>query len=212
MSYFKECYSKNRFCFFIVSGVIIVLLLYLPILFLGDDAVFTVLDTLDQKPPASMLNAKYFFENYVPEYMGGALKTQLYVCSPGEVFLYYFLSPRQVCTITFILTGILSFIGMFLFVNALLDNMYIALAVAITYSLIPFFPAHGLTIMGQPLVFYALILLYKNETRFLAFVLIVLFSLFSSFFFVGYVDLGILIVAIIVSAFKKRYIAFWNIR
>ena len=76
---------------------------------------------------------------------------------------------------------------MYLLVNQRFDEPVIAAVTGTLFTLLPFYPVYGLSVMGQPLLFYAFGRLRNGKKRvgLLGILLIVFFSLSSSLVLVG---------------------------
>lgn len=86
----KTCMRENKRNFFwFVVGFVAVLAMVVPYLILGTDAIFTYHDQLDGELIAYLLQAKRLFQgDILPEFMGGASKTELIPPAPLCVLLF----------------------------------------------------------------------------------------------------------------------------
>lgn len=87
----KEDEVKNMMytwkkCF--ISGLMIVIILYLPLTLLGKDTLIYIHDQLDGEVLSYILQAKHFGEKEIPEFFGGATKASIVIPVPGMLILY----------------------------------------------------------------------------------------------------------------------------
>lgn len=192
--------------YFFIAGILIILICYLPIAVLRDSALLVTHDQLDGEVLSYILSAKHLFDHDIPELFDGALKTAVTPPAPLMVLSYLILPYYTAFLFNYILIAIIAFIGMYLFLKEILNIRWIAFCVAVIYTMLPFYSVYGLSIMGQPLLLYAGLLLWKGKKIKKAFALIALFGVCSSLVLVGYADLLIFLSAILVCMVKDRKI------
>ena len=124
---------------------------------------------------------------------------------------YYIFSPINAYCILKILIHLIAFIGMYLLVGYLLkandNNRLISAAVALAFSLIPFWPSGGLTVAGQPLLLFSFLNLINKRNLILSWIIIFFFPFFSSLFLgnVFFMSIGFLVFIILTIKTKKLY-------
>lgn len=171
-----------------ILGFIIVTLSLIPAIVLGDKGQVTLHDQLDGEVLGYILNARNFMEPVFLEFMNGMSSTSLTPPSWGTVLLYIIFSPFNAFLANYILVSIFAFLGMYLLVNEITQERWTSAIVAVLFSQIPFYSVYGLSVMGQPLVFYACLRLVKGKSPWISFVTTTVFALFSSLVLVGYAD------------------------
>ena len=145
-------------------------------------------DQFDGEVLAYILNAKYFMQGHIPEFLSGTDKISLLPPSFGTTFFYCFLEPDNAFFVNYIFVVFVAYTGMYLLIEKLLSIKWIAAVVGCLFAMLPFYSVYGLSVMGQPLFFYAVFLLWNNENLTRAYILVLTFTLFSSLVLVGYVN------------------------
>lgn len=173
-------------CF--ISGLIIVIILYLPLILLGKDTLIYIHDQLDGEVLSYILQAKHFGEKEIPEFFGGATKASIVIPVPGMLILYGLLGGGTAFLLNYFIVAVAAYLGMFLCLKELLNKPWISLCTAIIFSVLPFYSVYGLSVMGQPLLLYASILLWKNKKEKISYIIIFLFPFCSSLVLAGYAD------------------------
>ena len=177
----------------LIVGLICVILLYLPIIILNKDALYIVHDQLDGEVLTYILGAQNLNQNIFPNLFDGALKTALTPASPASLIFYRLFSPVVAFITNYVFVALVSYLGMFMCLNRCGLKGYWGIILAVMYSILPFYSVYGLSVMGQPLLLYAFLLLYEKRKIVAAYCFIVLFGVFSSLVLVGYADILILI-------------------
>ena len=180
---------KNKL-FYLVSGVILITLYYIPILILGQDGYIQIHDNLDgelmYRVFLSKLNA-----DYVPQVMNGLPKDTLFSPYNGVVLLFKWFKPFKAYLINDMIVHYVAFIGMFLLSSSHLIikhkyNYLISTSLALTFAIVPFYSIYsGLTVGGQPLLLWAFLNIRKKRLKSLSFLIIVIFPFYSSFVLSG---------------------------
>lgn len=173
------------------SGVIIVILLYIPTLILGGNSHLIIHDQLDSEVTNYMLVAKHLFEATVPEMFDGSMKPVL--PAPGMVIFYMVFSPLHAFLISKLLIAVFAFIGMYLLIRLLTQSNLLALLISFIFSILPFYPVYGLSVMGQPFLAYGILAYLKDRIQLkISMYIAALFAAFSSPVLVGYADCAFL--------------------
>ncbi len=196
--------KRTSTCFPLLLGLLGVMLSLLPAVILGSDGYVMIPDQLDGEVPGYILHAKNFLASNFSEFMNGMSSTALTPPSIGSVLFYMVMPPFEAYLGNYIFVTLLAFVGMYLLLNELLDNMRLSAFAALMFSQLPFYSVYGLSIMGQPLLFFACIRLWKGKTPLVSFALTILFALFSSFALVGFADVILLLGLSIVMQIRKH--------
>ncbi|MBQ4036761.1 MAG: hypothetical protein IJC84_01390 [Clostridia bacterium] len=185
-------------------GIVAVLLSFLPILILGEDSAIPWHDQLDGEVLVYVINAKNLFQSSFDEFMGGMASTSLTPASYGTVLFYWLFEPFTAFVVNYVFVGLVAFLGMYLLMDRLVNNKWIACVIGLLFFYLPFYSVYGLSVMGQPLLFYACLSLWNNERPYKAFCLTALFAAFSSLVLVGYADVLLLSCFALVMQICKR--------
>jgi hypothetical protein len=182
---------KRKYNKFIIPFLILLLYL-LPLLILQENSHIRIQDNLD----SSIVWLKIISESgkifspplsTIPNIMNGiprsSLPSGLYI----PVWLFSMFSPMTAYIINLIIIRIVAFVGLYLLLkkHVLKDSTYsetISIGVALCFSLLPFWSPTGISIAGQPLLFYAF--LNVRQARKIAikdWLVILFFPLYSTF-------------------------------
>lgn len=186
-----------------------VFLLYLPEILLGGNSVVPVHDQLDGELLVYLLRAKHFGESFLPEFMSGMEATALTPASPGSLLFYLALPPYAAFIVNKLFVALAAFCGMYLCLQFWFKRSWLSLAVGVLFAMLPFYSVYGLSVMGQPLVLYAVLRLFREEKPAWSLLPIVLFGAFSSPVLVGYADCLFLLAAAVVLSVLRRREAKW---
>ena len=185
-------------------GFFAVLLSLLPAILLGEDGYVGIHDQMDGEVLVYIMNARHFLENAFPEFMNGMEATSLTPPAYGSLLFYLMLPPFAAFLCNYIFVTLLAFVGMYLLLDVITDNRWLSAFVALLFAQLPFYSVYGLSVMGQPLLFYASLRLWKNEKPWTSFALTALFGAFSSLVLVGYADILLLLCFSVVMLLCKR--------
>lgn len=191
MSIFNFFRGKQYF----LLGIIFLIFIYLPIIVMNTDMLNIIHDEYDGELLNYIYNAKYLDDYRIPEFLDGADKVSMIPVAPLLVYLFKFLDVPSVYFINYIFIICISYVGMYLLINKLLQDELIATVSAICFSLLPFYPMFCLSVMGQPLLFYCLLKLYYQEDIFSSYLFIFIFAGLSSMVLAG-VNIVILLILI----------------
>lgn len=192
--------------FFFLTGLIIVLIIYIPLIILGGNVLLTIHDQLDGEVLSYVLTARHFFDNSIPELFDGVLKTAVTPPAPLMVLPYLFFPARVAFQVNYLLVALIAYAGMFFCIKEILNTRWIALCISVIFSILPFYSVYGLSVMGQPMLLYSFILLWKGNKYRKSFGIIALFGFCSSLVLVGYADLLIILVCILSLSIRNRKI------
>lgn len=203
MKIFKSCQAKSLF---LLCGILIVTLGYIPYMVLGKGSVFVTTDQLDDEILTYVLTAKHLFngQTVYPEIMCGLSHKSMMPPAILFTLAYTVFSPFIAFLINQYFISLAAFIGMYLLCRHLLQNMFISFCTAVIFSYLPFFPVYGLSIMGVPLLLYALLRLYEGENRLFYYGIVILYCFCSAFHLTGYIIVGIVILISFIDFMKKN--------
>lgn len=209
---------------FILASLLFILY-FAPYVILGEQSYITIHDNLDSLVTyykvltdsgcltGSMNSIIFQFANGLPRN-----------CLPSEFdiisLLYYFLPPYSAYLINWIIISIAGFVGMYLFLkNHILtkynlsnpiNNEFICVGVSLCFALLPYYPLFGLSIAGQPLLFYSFLNIRENKFTILGFLIILLFPFYSHLaiggIFILIVLAGIFLFDTLNRRFNKSYL------
>lgn len=101
-----------------------------------------------------------------------------------QLFFYYFFEPYNAYVTNQIIIRIIAFFGMYLLTyNYIFKKEYqqYSILMALTYSLLPFWPSGGLSVAGLPLITYVFLNLYNHNSTPKEWLTIIIFPFYSSF-------------------------------
>lgn len=201
----KASKSRRTEYLFLLGGILIVTLGYIPYIVLGKGSVFDITDQLDDEILTYVLTAKHLFDGQTiyPEIMCGLSYKSMLPPAMLSTLLYVIFSPFYAFLINQYFISVVAFIGMYLLCSHLLRNIFVSFCAAVIFSYLPFFSVYGLSIMGVPLLLYALLKLYKNENRLLYYGIVIFHCFCSAFHLTGYIIIGCTILISLISFLKK---------
>ncbi|MDR0733962.1 MAG: DUF6044 family protein [Dysgonamonadaceae bacterium] len=196
--------TLNKF-WIVLTGVVCLLIYFIPYFVLGEGASIRVFDNLDGEILYKIFaSKKSYWLNYqtiIPEIMNGLPRFCMTSGLNYTTLLFALFPPFIAYLVNDFTVRLIGFVGMYALLSKHIIQIMrqkiniIALLISCTYVFIPFFTIYGLTELGQPLVLFAFFNLLKGEKSILNYVWIFLFPFFSSFvlsgFFVG-VALGVI--------------------
>ncbi len=157
-----DTYQVNKKYILIALGII---LLYLsPYYILGQDAHVLILDNVDGAIPTLKVLAESgqifgSMDSTIPQVMNGLPRNTMGTEFNLQVWLYWALPAFAAYVANLTLIHLLAFAGMLLLLRRYVlpenKNSILAVGVALTFALLPFWPYGGLSVAGQPLVLYA---------------------------------------------------------
>ena len=161
----KEFFCRVTKKHFLFLGLGIILLAQFPMFILGTDSIVAYHDQLDGEIISYIYQAKNLFSGsqIIPEFLNGASKTALTPPAPLAVLLFRFLPPFAAYMVMYILGQIVAFSGMFLLVDLLTGQKYIALIAGGIYAFLPFLPLYGLSQYGVPMLLFSFICLWQKR-------------------------------------------------
>ncbi len=189
-------FSDKHYLFYLLF-----LIYLLPMLFLREDAYVTIHDNLDSEISWYTVLARsgvLFDPNaQVEQIMNGIPR----VCLPSTwnvvTWLFVIFEPFTAYLVNYIFVHFIAFIGMYLLLfrhmGAIGISRSLAMAVSLCFAILPFYSIYGLSIAGQPLLLFVFLNLFKKHGRVFDYLVILLFSIYSSLFFFGVFAIVLLI-------------------
>lgn len=153
--------------YWLFSGIICVMLFYLPYFILGEQAFYRTHDFLEQDFVHTALAAKYLelpFQTTAEEILGGVPIASIQPHSFLQVLLYKLFPGITFLLINQVLLSVLGFLGFFLLADYLLPakQFFLKYGLSVLYGLIPCL-MHGATVLGAPLFLYVLLRVKAGE-------------------------------------------------
>jgi len=176
-------------------GIIYLLLYYLPFFILGENSYLFLDDNMDSEVIFNILSARFFWDmsGTIPELMN--VDVRVVNCfSLFQLLFYAIFPPFWAFMVNDIMTRALAYLGMYLVMNLIFKNkhQFISITTAIIFSAIPFFSVYGLTIMGIPLLAWAMWKIFHHEKLVRAYLTVFVFGISSALFLSGYFIIAIL--------------------
>lgn len=180
----------KKFCF----ASIIILVNFLPYLILGENSSILIHDNLDCTISwvKVMHDNSIFFsglDTEIPQIFNGLKRSSLYGTYDISLLVFYFFGPFYGYVINKLLMSLIAFFGMYFFTRAISPNesewlKHIAFAVALLFSLLPFY-GYSASISGLPFVFFAFYNILKHKIDYYNFLIIIIFAFYSSLVLTG---------------------------
>ena len=193
---------KGTGWFFI--GLILCFAAYFPLFVFNTDFRMLIHDQLDGEVLTYVLNAKHFMDPNLPELFNGADKSSMTPPAPGFVLMFLIFPTKAAYFIMYVIVLISAYTGMYLCLNEMIGKSWIAAISSMIFTLLPFFPVYGLSVMGQPLLVYAFIRLWKGYGYKLSYFLIAFFAVTTSLILSGYIFVTLGAVLSVLAVFINR--------
>jgi hypothetical protein len=168
-------------------AAILLLVYFFPIVFMSNQALYLIHDNLDSNVVwyKNLAESGLMFKKGTLDFTMGEIPRD---CFPSEWsvdrLLYLFLDAQTAYSVNYILIHLLGFIGMrFLIKHYIALNSQIYNLVALAFGMLPFWVSGGITVAGLPLLVYALLNVFKNNSTKWDWLIIILFPLYSSLVF-----------------------------
>lgn len=182
-------------------GLFLIFLIFLPNIILEQQAFVRVHDQLDGEVINYIFHAQNFSAPYFPAFMSGQA---LYLPSPALVIFYILFPPFTAFIASYLFVLVIAYIGMFLLLKEFTNSNWISSGVAVSFCLLPFFPLHGLSVMGAPILSYAIICLIKNKNIFTSYIIIAVYAAFSSLVLIGWFYVLLLLLLLMITLIRKH--------
>lgn len=187
-------------------GIPFLILLFVPILVLGEGSVFSIHDQLDETLFTYVITAGHLFsgESFFPEMLGGIPAGGVQPAAVLFVPLYRFLPVFTAFILQYGFVCVSAFYGMYLLVRRVTGSSGLSFVAGALFAMLPYQPVYGLSIVGVPLLLYCFINLYNRKHIGLSLAGIIYFGLTTHLVLIGYVALTYLAVGGIVLLIKHR--------
>ncbi|MGN1144811.1 MAG: DUF6044 family protein [Acetatifactor sp.] len=181
----------SKVCFF--AGAAAVLVMLVPYLILGEDAIVTYHDQLDGEMIAYILQAKHLFQGTtLPEFLGGASKTALTMPAPACVLLFLTGNYFAALVSMQVLGSLCGYVGMYSLAKECTGCKWTAVVAGVLYAYLPFLPVYGLSQYGLPLLVFCLLQIKKGRYVKSSLCYVICYALTSSLVLIGFGVLGML--------------------
>ncbi len=187
-------------------GVLLMAVTFAPFIILKEGSVFPIHDQLDETILSYVLNARYLGSSaeIFPELLGGVNVSGMQPSAILFIPLYRIFPPFPAFLIQYGIVFASGFLGMYFCVKEITGSSILACVTAACFSMLPFQPVYGLSVMGVPLLLYSFLCLYRKKHIAFSFLLVLLFGLTTHLVLIGYVALGFWALAILLMAVKHR--------
>ncbi|MHB0976051.1 MAG: DUF6044 family protein [Candidatus Aquicultorales bacterium] len=168
-------------------------LYWLPKIVLGVDSHAVIFDNLDSSVPHFKILAEsgkaLSFGGTIPNVMNGLPRASFPSGLNVTVWLYMLLSPFRSYLVNELIIHLLAFLGMYALLKKHVvheeNANWIAAGVSLAFAMLPFYPAYGLSVAGQPLLLWAFLNIRKTGGKPVDFIVFLLFPLYSSLVLAG---------------------------
>jgi len=177
---------------YILVAVGIILLYLSPLYILGQNAHVLILDNVDGAVASLKVLAhsgQIFgsMDSTIPQVMNGLSRNTFGTEFNLQVLLYWALPTFVAYVTNLTLMHFIAFLGMLLLLKryVLTEKKYapLAVGVALTFALLPFWPYGGLSVAGQPLVLYTFLNIHAHTDNKWDWLILALVPLYSSLVF-----------------------------
>ena len=202
-------YAKQIFV--IILSKLILFIYILPYIYFGEDSFVLIHDNLDGKFVLKKILAesdKLFSSNtiIIDQFMS-VPRVSLGRELDFTLLLFYFFEPFNAFVIDQILIRLIGFYGMYLLLDRYVfysKSKHFSSAVALMYSLLPFYPLVGLSVAGLPLISYVFLNIRGQKNNKLDWLILTLFPFYSSFVFSIFFLILIIFFIWLFDVFKKK--------
>ncbi len=205
----KDYINKYWFQF----GILLLIIYFLPYIFLGDNSFILIWDYLDSGVSSMKIAVETGWDldrNITVNNVMNGLSIGLFPSKINFIFLLFYLFPPFIaCIVNDFIIRVIAFIGIFLLLNKYIlskNNIVLTFTISLMFAVIPFSANYGLSVPGQPLLFYALLNLLNNENNWKYFAFIILFGLYSSFIIAGlFIIIFACLILLIHTIYTKKF-------
>ena len=161
----NECIRKIDNAPLWIIGLMVVMVSFLPYILMGEGSVFSIHDQLDETICSYVLNARHLFEgtDVLPEMMGGIPASGLQPSAVLFVPLYRMFPLFTAFLLQYFVVSVSAFGGMYELLKKITGSSGIAMTVGVLFSLLPFKPVYGLSVVGVPLLCLCFVCLYEQR-------------------------------------------------
>ncbi len=195
-----------------ILGLFFVLINFAFYIFQGEKSVFPIHDQLDETLLSYVLSARHLFDGgtVFPELLGGLNKDGLQPSAPLFVLLYRVLPLYWAFVVQYLIVFLTAFYGMYFCVRSFTHSNIISLCIAMCFSMLPYQPIYGNSLVGIPLVICAIINLTAGRKKLAAVICLAYYALTAHLVLSGFVVLGFWMLYIIYLMVTKRAVK-WNL-
>jgi len=200
-----------------ILGIIIVLLFWSPYLFQGENYHVKIFDNLDCHIPqtkvlaesgkAFSLNPDTRLDNFINGLPLSGVDSGYNVMT----WLFMIFPPFMAYALNDLLVRLVAFVGMLLLLQRYIvkpekaEHRWINIGAAVCFSLLPFYPAGGISIAGIPLLLYSFLNIKNQKGKLGDFLIIFIFPFYSKLALAGiFIGIALFIVFIVDLIRKKR--------
>ena len=197
----------------LLIGILIVFFIYLiPRIILGEDSFVTIHDNLDSEITwrTVLIDSDQVFKTgtFIEQIMNGIPRDFMVSGYNFVLWLYILFNPFVAYVINEILIHIIAFIGMYflLRIHIFRNKKYniIIFGISLCFSLLPFYSIYGLSIAGQPLLFYAFCNILRYKNKIVSYLIIIIFPFYSYLVLVGVFIIISLIAVFLYDVLKNK--------
>ena len=196
--------NLNKYVFFI--GLAVVVFSFVPYIILKEDSFIPYHDQLDVEFINYIYQAKYLFSgsNIIPEFLNGASKTAMTPPAPFAVIFFKLFHPFTAYMALQFICQIIAYVGMYALSREVSNNGLVAFTSAMFFTYAPFFPVHGLSIYGTPMLILSILYLYRKKHRVWSYAYIGFYTMMSSLVLCGFTWMGFWLLGLILLALFKQ--------
>ena len=189
--------EKTRYIFW--GGVVCILMYYIPVLWLGQNSHVIIHDNLDgefiYRIWMTLDGSDKYNNGMIWQVMNGLPRDYLQTSLNMTVLFFQIFSPFIAYIVNDILARLIAYAGMFLLLKQYVlsetwidqRTKFLVMVCSLLFALIPIYTVYGgLTVMGQPLLFWSFLNLWNNKNSWFNYAIIVLFPFCSSFYLSGF--------------------------
>jgi hypothetical protein len=158
--------------YYVLTGLLILLVLYAPYWLLGQDVHFLIHDFLDDSSynfnPLVQSGRAFSFapDATVPNLMNGLPRSAMHSGLYVSVWLFALLPPFWAILLNFLLVHAIGFVGMYALTRTYFAQTgWQAVGAGLLFGLIPTYTNYGLSVMGQPLLLLAFLHLLNGRAN-----------------------------------------------
>lgn len=200
-------YEKWKWPIFFNIGLFAAFFFCLAYWVIGTKSYVQIHDQLDGEVLNYIYGAKYLFTNtdVIPEFMNGMHVSSMTPPAPLGIIFYKIFSPFWAYAGMHLFSVVVGYVGFFLLVKKMTEHPIISFVTACIFIYLPFYPVYGLSILGQPLLIWALWQIFDKKSKNCVYYFCVfLYAAGSSFALIGYAWVILLFIALVVLFLKKK--------
>lgn len=184
----KQSNFLGNYRFELISSIVL-LVFFSPILFYANEVKYLIHDNMDGLVPLYkfMGQSEVFWASSSTQ-ISGIMDTLPRACLPSVFSFFrilFLLFPAGTAyAIHYIFQHIIAFVGMRIFIKSYINSdSKVYNLVALAFACLPYWPGGELTVAGLPLLTWAMLRIFSNQSNFGHWTIIILFPFFSSLTF-----------------------------